>query len=320
MSQLSINIFLFLAGLGLLILSSDWLIQSSVKLSFMYRLSPLFIGAVLIAFGTSAPEAGVSIMASIRDQNDIALGNIIGSNIANIGLIVGLCAMLRPFRVSKSMFKRELPLMLLAVLLLFLLSLDKFISRIDGIMFLVLFLFFCIFAYKGARKEFDHNEMSDFTLSKVLKKINSPAAAFFIILLCLIGVIFAADVMVRSGSAIAEIFGVKPWIIGLTIFALGTSLPELVTSLNAVFKKAPTISIGNIVGSNIFNILFVLGIAALIRPIAISPSLLKFELPLLLIFSFALFTVMLTGFTIKRWEGLLLFVGYLFFLALLFTS
>tara|TARA_B100000315_G_scaffold244102_1_gene268231 strand:+ start:989 stop:1945 length:957 start_codon:yes stop_codon:yes gene_type:complete len=308
------DIIIFIVGLCLLILSSDWLVQSSVKVSSIFKLSPLFIGAVLIAFGTSAPEAGVGIMAALRNQKGIALGNIIGSNISNIGLIVGLCALIRPLEVTKDIFKREVPIMLISVVMFYFLSWDLLISRIDGLIFILLFIVFCFLSYKGSKQSFDDKELSNFTLNKTLKSLNSRLGLFSLILLSLAGIILGADLMVGSGSRIAKIFGVAPWIIGITVFAIGTSLPELFTSLTASLKKASSISVGNIVGSNIFNVLFVLGIVALIRPINVDPSLLKFELPVLLVFSFVFFTVMRLRYRIGRWEGLAMFFGYAAFI------
>lgn len=313
------NSSLFLLGLVLLIASSDWLIQSSVKLSYIFRLTPLFIGLIVVAFGTSAPEAGVGITAAIMDQKDIALGNIIGSNISNIGLILGLCAMVVPLKVNKSIFKRELPIMLSAVLLFYLLSLDKVIGRLDGVIFIIFFIVFIIVSYKGSKDSFDQGELDNFKFRKIFRKANSKPIIFALAFVSLIGVMLGAYLMVKSGARLAAIFGISPWIIGITVFAIGTSLPELVASLSASLRKVPSISVGNIVGSNIFNILFVLGIVALIRPIRLSSSLLGFEFLALLFFSVIICIFMRTGYKISRKEGLVLFLSYLIFLFYIFS-
>lgn len=316
--EILLSIALFVSGLLLLILGADWLIQSSVKISVLFKLAPLFIGMVLVAFGTSAPEAGVGIIAALRNQKGIALGNIIGSNIANIGLVLGVCALFKPLNIDKSIFKREIPIMFSSVILFYVLSLDLLISRIDGLIFILAFVIFCFISYKGAKQSFDRNDVQNFEFKKRLVKLNSPLPIFLIVLFSLCGVIAGADLMVRGGSSLAKIFGINPWIIGITIFAIGTSLPELVASLTASFKKASSISVGNIVGSNIFNILFVLGIVALIRPISIKGlSILSFELPVLFFFSFFLFIFMRTGYRVSRKEGLALFFGYISFLVIL---
>ena len=306
---------LLVVGLAILVLSADWLIQASVKLSVLFKLTPLFIGLVVVAFGTSAPEAGVGIVAAIKNAKQIALGNIVGSNISNVGLILGLCALVFPLKVNKNIFKRELPIMIFSVLLLYVLCfLGQGISRLDGAILIICFLLFCFISYRGAKEFFDFDEVDDFKFRKIFQRTNSRLFIFALALLSLIGIVIGADLMVRGGVKLAGIFGISPWIIGITIFAIGTSLPELVASLTASFRKVPSISVGNIVGSNIFNILFVLGIVALIRPIEIEPSVLRFEFPILFIFSISLFIVMRTKYQITRKEGLVLFLGYLTFL------
>lgn len=308
---------LLIVGLSILILSSDWLVQSSVKIAYFYKLTPLFIGLVIIAFGTSAPEAGVGIMAAIRNQKGIALGNIIGSNISNIGLILGLCAIVTPLKVDKKIFKSELLMMGLSFVLLFVLCLDSYISRFDGLILIICFIAFCIISYSKAKKSFDPGEIDEFKFYKILEKTKSKKITLVILLLSLFGVVWGADLMVKGGVQLAEIFKVSPWIIGITVFAIGTSLPELVASLTASIKKLHSISIGNIMGSNIFNILFVLGIVSLIRPIPLDISILKFELPVMCIFGLLLFTVMRTGYKISRGEGVLMFLCYTFFILFL---
>jgi len=312
--QIFTQSLIFISGLFILVISSNYLIQVSVKLAQLFRLTMLFIGAVLIAFGTSAPEAGVGIIAAIRNLKGIALGNIIGSNIANIGLIIGLCAFIRPIAVAKNIFKREAPLMLLATLLFYGLGYDLNISRFDGLALLFLFFIFCFLSYRGAKQSFDDREINDFTFNPFIGKMRSKGAAIILAAITLAGVVWGADIMVRSGSRLAVILGVPTWIIGITVFAVGTSLPELVTSLGAAFRGVSAISVGNIVGSNIFNLLFVMGVVALIRPFAIDQSLFSFEMPLLLLFTFVFFTVMRLGYKIKRWEGMFLFAGYIIFL------
>ena len=312
---MALGVFLFLFGLIILVVSSDWLIHSSVRLSFLYKLTPLFVGLVVIAFGTSAPEAGVGIVAALKDHKNIALGNILGSNIANIGLILGLCAFIFPLKIrNKEIFKREMPIMIFSVLLLYGLCMDLVISRLDGVILLICFIIFCSVSYFGAKKYFDATEAQNFKFKKLLAQTNSRFFTFTCVILSLAGVILGADLMVRGGVSLAKILGISTWVIGIVVFAVGTSLPELVASLTASLRKVPSISVGNIVGSNIFNVLFVLGVVALIRPIALDASILRFELPVVIGFSFLLFTVMRTRYTITRWEGLVMFLGYIVFI------
>ena len=320
MLEISLNILLFLVGLTLLIIGSDWLIQGAVKFSFLFRLTPLFVGAVIVAFGTSAPEAGVGIIAAIKNEPAIAFGNIIGSNIANIGLVLGLCALFRPLGVNRNIFKRELPIMILASVLLYVLSFDLIISRVDGLIFIILFIIFCFISYRGAKKSATDKEINDFKFKKSLTNLNRTLPVLAIVIISLLGIVLGADLMVRGGGRLARIFGINTWIIGITIFAIGTYLPELGASLTASIRKVPSISVGNIVGSNTFNILFVLGIISLIRPVSLSASVLRFELPVMLVFSVILFTVMRTKYRITRWEGLVMVLGYVCFISFLLSK
>jgi len=315
------NIIIFISGLILLIYGSSVLIQSSVKLSFLLRLAPLFIGIIIIAFGTSAPELAVGITAALKHQKAIALGNIVGSNISNIGLILGLCAMFTPLKISKDIFKKELPIMIFSTVLLYILSLDRVLSRIDGLVFIILFIVFCFISFRGARTPEYHREIADFKFNRILKSINSRPLIGVLISASIIFVIWGANLMVKSGVNMAHIFGISPWVIGITVFAVGTSLPELAASMTASIKKVSSISIGNIVGSNIFNILLVLGVVSLIRPITIdTSSVLVFEMPVLLLFSVSLVIFMRTSFKISRIEGFILLASYITFIILLITK
>ncbi|OPX28189.1 MAG: hypothetical protein B1H08_06365 [Candidatus Omnitrophica bacterium 4484_171] len=315
------NIVIFVSGLILLIYSSGFLIQSSVKLSFLLRLAPLFIGIIIVAFGTSAPELAVGITAALKHQKAIALGNIVGSNISNIGLILGLCAIFMPLKINKDIFKKELPIMILSTALLYVFSLDRILSRIDGLVFVVLFIIFCFISFKSARTSEYHQEVAGFKFNKILKGINSKLLIGVFIFVSIILVIWGANLMVKSGVNIAHIFGISPWVIGITVFAVGTSLPELAASMAASVKKVSSIGVGNIVGSNIFNILLVLGAVSLIRPITIdTSSVLVFEMPALLLFNILLVIFMRTSFKISRIEGFILLASYVTFIIVLITK
>lgn len=311
------NIFVLSIGLVLLVFAANWLIQGCVRFSRLLKLSPFFIGIVLVAFGTSVPEGSVGVMAALRGQSIISLGNVLGSNIANIGLVIGLCALLSPIHVAnKNIFKREMLLMLISVLLLFVLTLDLVISRFDGLILLLLFGIFCAVSYKGAREGYDEKELEGFELKRLLKNANSKFSSL-VIVISLAGVVLGADLMLRGGINLATIFGINPWLIAVTVFAVGTSLPELAASLVASAKKLHSISVGNIVGSNVFNILFILGIVSLIRPIVLPAAVLKFELLAVFLFSLALLIVMKTAYKVTRTEGLFLFSSYIAFIVLL---
>ena len=314
---MSLAILTLIGGIFLLVYSSDWFIQGCVKLSKSFRVSPFFVGLIFVAFGTSIPEAGVGIIAALKNQRAIALGNIIGSNISNIGLILGLCALLLPLAVNRGIFRWEMPVMLFSASLLYLLSLDLIISRFDGLLLLICFAVFFLLSYKNARRVSAGDSVNNFKFGRLISRISFPPAIIGITILSLTGIILGANLMIKGGVVLAAIFGVTPWLVSITVFAAGTSLPELSASIAASFRKVPSISLGNIVGSNIFNVLFVLGVVALIRPVSIAASLLSFEFPALIVFSFLLFTVMRTGYKITRFEGVVLFAGYVIFIFVL---
>lgn len=288
-----------------------------MKLSRLFRVSSLFIGLVLVAFGTSAPEAAVGINAVLRGYKDIALANVLGSNIANLGLILGVCALLKPLPVDPRVFRKELPFMLFSVILFYFLSLDGVLGPLDGAIFILAFVVFCALSYISGKKDFNHQETQDFKLRKTLDNMRSPALVLLVTGTSLAGIIWGADIMVRSGVRIAYWLGIRPWIIGITIFAIGTSLPELVASVTASLKKVSDIGMGNVIGSNVFNILLILGIVALIEPIPIKSSYLNFEYPVLLLFSVLTVLMMSGRKKISRVEGGVLLVLYLGFILLL---
>lgn len=311
------NVLLLLAGLSLLVFAANWLIQGCVRLSSLLKLSPFFIGVVLIAFGTSVPEVGVGVMSALRGQSIIALGDVLGSNIANIGLVIGLCALLLPVDiVNKNIFKKEMLLMLISVPLLFVLTLDLVISRFDALILLLLFGVFCTVSYRGASESYDEKELEGFEFKKLLKNANSKFSSL-VIVISLAGVVLGANLMLKGGINLATIFGINPWLVAITVFAVGTSLPELAASIVASTKKIHSIGVGTIVGSNVFNILFVLGIVSLIQPIVLPASILKFELLAVFLFSLALLIVMKTEYKVTRPEGLFLFLSYIGFIILL---
>ncbi|MFH1768092.1 MAG: calcium/sodium antiporter [Candidatus Omnitrophota bacterium] len=319
MISITINILTFAVGLALLVYGSNLLIHACVRISSLFNLTPLFIGTIFVAFGTSMPEFGVSVIAALRNQDAIALGNVVGSNIANIGLVLGLCGFLMPLSVDKTIFKKELPIMLASTVLLYWFSLDCIISRAESFILIVCFIAFCFISYRGAKgQKAAAGELEGFKLKKILAKTDRKSTVAVLSIISLLLVIFGANLMVRSGVFLARTFGVSSWLIAMTVFAVGTSLPELAASLTASLKKVPSISVGNIVGSNIFNILLIIGIAGLIRPIRIyNPTIFLFEFPVLLVFSVFLFIFMRLRYRISRVEGLFLLLGYMVFLVVL---
>jgi len=306
MNMIFVNSLIFLAGLILLVAGSNSLIKYSLIFSHIFRISSLLVGMIIIAFGTSLPEAAVSIVSSLKHHSSIALGNIIGSNIANIGLVLGVAGLIRPLRVEKKLFQREIPAMLILTALVFLFSLDYKLSRPEGVLLLVFFLGFIFLSWSKDSQASSAKE-SSFKKAKVI----------FWIIGSLVLVVGGANLMVKGGVSLARALGVSSWVIGMSVFAIGTSLPELAASAAAAFKKAPALSLGNVIGSNVFNLSLVLGIAVLIRPISMSPAIVKFDLLFLIFMSFVFFVFTRTRLRLERWEAVALVLFYFLFLGIL---
>jgi cation:H+ antiporter len=303
-----LEIVLYLAGgLVLLFVGAEALIRGSSNLAIKIGITPLVVGLTVVAFGTSTPELVVSLKAALLGNSSISLGNIIGSNIANIALILGLAALIRPLDVHAKVIMREIPIMIAISLLLLFLLFDGELGFIDGLVFVIGLVVYLIVNVMMARKE--KNPAVDSEFKEGLKsKLGIPIS----IVLMIVGLgllILGANLFVQSAVAIAKMFYVSDAIIGLTIVAVGTSLPELITSIVAAYKKESDIAIGNVVGSNIFNILGILGITALIIPIS-SVGISNIDLGVMIFTAMILFPLSRTGFSISRFEGAFLLLGY----------
>jgi cation:H+ antiporter len=298
-----INIVWILAGIILVLWGADRLTEGAVALAEKMNISQMVIGLTVVAFGTSMPEFCVSLVSALKGTPDLAVGNIVGSNIFNALLIVGVAALVAPMHILKSSVNKDLPFAVLAsVALIVLCYFGHDISRIDAAILFILFIVFMVVTLKGAKNSGEEEEG---------KKKNWPVwkGVLWVVvgLLCLI---FGSDIFVDGSTAIARLLGVSDAVIGLTIVAGGTSLPELATSVVAARKGNSDIAIGNVLGSNVFNILFILGVTGLICPMTITGityldmSVLVFSVMLLWWFSF-------TKYTIQRWEGAVLLLSYL---------
>lgn len=306
MSPIEIVLYL-VGGLVLLFVGAEGLIRGSSNLAIKIGITPLVVGLTVVAFGTSTPELVVSLKAALLGNSSISLGNIIGSNIANIALILGVAAIIKPLDVHAKVIMREIPIMIGISLLLLFLLLDGELGFIDGLIFVIGLVVYLIVNIMMALKE--KNPAVDSEFKEGLKsKLGIPIS----IVLMIVGLgllILGANLFVQSAVAIAKKFNVSDAIIGLTIVAIGTSLPELITSIVAAYKKEADIAIGNVVGSNIFNILGILGITALIIPIS-SVGISYVDLGVMLFTAIILFPLSRTGFSISRFEGALLLLGY----------
>lgn len=304
---------LLLVGFGLLIKGADVFVSGASSVAKKFNISDLVIGLTVVAFGTSAPELAVSGMASFSGQNAMAISNVLGSNIFNILVVLGVCSIIRPINVESNILKKELPIALGIALVLFLLIFDGLnftstsygVSRIDASILLILFAGFMFYILKSSK---DQNETSD---GGEISEISTPKSIVFIIV-GLFAVVFGGNLVVNNATLIAQSLGVSETVIGLTIVAIGTSLPELVTSIIACKKGSSDMAIGNVIGSNIFNILFILGISGFISPIVVD-SLAVYDAIVVIICTILAFFFARSGKTISRKEGILmigLFVVY----------
>jgi cation:H+ antiporter len=315
--------FQFVAGLATLYLGAEWLVRGAGRLARRFGVSALVVGLTVVAFGTSAPELVVSAFAAGRGQGDVAVGNVIGSNIFNILAILGVTALLFPIVVQRSLIVRELPIMLAATLLFPLLILDGRIDRVDALLLTAAFAVYLGAMIWLARRQpaidlagaaFDRDLLAsdDPTHARVLHSVG-------LILVGIIALVAGARLLVDSALVFARTAGVSELVIGLTIVAAGTSLPELATATVAALRRESDIAIGNVVGSNIFNVLAILGIAGFVQPLPIHPELIRFEVPVMVAASLLLLPLAFTGRRLDRWEGALLLLAYLVFLLLLFV-
>ena len=309
-----INYIMFIVGFFLLIKGADYLVKGSSSLAKTLRISPLIIGLTVVAFGTSLPELFINIIAAVKGTTDIAIGNIIGSNIANILLVLGIAAIIFSLRVEYSTVTKEIPFSLLAALVLLISATDGFIgngisylTRTEGLIYICFFIIFIYYIYLIAKQQRKDIGKEHLKIKKQNHLLNTV-----MILGGIIGLYIGGKWVVDGAIFIAKNFGLSEFMISATIIALGTSLPELVTSLVAAFKKSADIAIGNIIGSNIFNVFWVLGITSLIRPIPLIPY---FSIDLI----FLLFiTILLLAFIyidkkykIVKWEGIVLVILYI---------
>lgn len=301
--QLFLQIILLAVGFVLLIKGADWFVDGSSAVAARFGIPQLVIGLTIVAMGTSAPEAAVSITAAFSGNADITIGNIVGSNILNILIILGLSSVIVPIAVARSTVKYEMPFMILITALLLLLGLDGKLGFADGIVLIVFFAAYLTYLFLMAKRDkADQPEES-------IKQMSLPKSIMFVAI-GLAMIIFGSSVTVDAASSIAEMLGMNERFIGLTVVALGTSLPELFTSVSAARKGNADIAIGNIVGSNIFNILFICGISALIIPVPFAQHFI-FDVVIAIAAAIILTICCIIGkHQLKRWAGILLLVSY----------
>ena len=328
---MTLSILLFCVGLAMLYYGAEWLVKGSSSLARGLGVTPIVIGLTVVAFGTSTPELVVSVVSSIKGKSMIAVGNVVGSNICNIALILGLAALFQPLTGDKSVVKRDIPIMLGVSVYLLLLSLNSRLGRFEGVTLFAGIIAYTLFNYAMSAREMKRASVgAEFAPQLALQEaagekdteyIASRRKQIVLIVAGIAGVVIGAEVLIDAAVKIMQVLGVSEKFIGLTIVAVGTSLPELATSVVAALRKEMDISIGNIVGSNVFNILCVLGVASLVRPIPIPggfvASGLMIDYIVMLAVSLLPWLMMRKYYTLTRSHGVFLlacYVGYLAYL------
>lgn len=293
------------------------MINAVVFLSKTLGISSLIIGLTVVAFGTSTPELFVGIWSAAKGVSTMSLGNVLGANLANIGLIIGLTALIQPVKIKTSSLKKEFPFVILAPVMLYLLAMDGILSRLDGIILLImafLFVYYAIWSAGQGNGDFIDKIKA---LSKPGDGRKETVRQAFFLLLGIILLVLGARLIVNAGTGVAEHYGISEIIIGVTLITIGTALPEIFASIAALIKQRAEISMGNVIGSTIFNIFVILGIVMIICPIAVPIALINFDLLFLILFTLILVTLLRTSDRIVRIEGAILLLSYAGYIAYL---
>lgn len=309
---------LLIAGFALLMVGANYFVKGASNISALLRVPPILVGLTIVSFGTSAPEATVSIIAALNGNDDVSLGNVLGSNLFNTLFVLGVTAFIAPLVVKSQTLRKEIPFSFLASITLVVLMADVYLqdytvnglTRSDGIILLLIFAVFLYYIFELARKS--RKDLEEPT-SIIDEKDRSWVKNSLFTVGGLVAIVFGGDFVVTNSTEIALSLGMSEALVALTIVAVGTSLPELVTSAVAAWKKESEIALGNIIGSNIFNILFVLGASATISPIGVNASLFT-DITVLIVFTVIVLIFALTHYTIGKREGLFLALSYIVYM------
>jgi cation:H+ antiporter len=321
----ALTLVLFIAGFAVLVVGAELLVRGAATIATIFEISPLIIGLTIVAYGTSAPELAVSVQSSLQEQSEIALGNVVGSNILNVLFILGLSAAIAPLIVSRQLIRLEVPLMIVTSVLFWVLALDGHLGRFEGSILFGGMVAYTMFLVVLSRRERDTDSGR---LARILagrSRSRVLATRSVMVLSGLAMLVLGANWLVNGATALAATLGVSEIIIGLTIVALGTSLPEIATSIVAALRNQRDIAVGNIVGSSICNILLVLGATSLVVPAGMSvpSSTISFDIPIMTAVAVACLPIFFTGHLIARWEGFLLlgyYVAYVVYLVVRATE
>lgn len=314
------HIGLILVGLVLLAAGGEALLRGSVALATLLRLTPAVIGLTVVAAGTSLPELSVSVLAALRDQPDIAVGNVVGSNIFNIAVVLGLCALFRPLAITGNAIRLEYPVLAIVTLMCLAVAQDGVINALDGVLFVVVYGLFTTYMLTLVRAQVTSEERGELA-AEVASLTGAPRLlpALGWIALGTATLALGATFTVDGSVGLARQIGLSERVIGLTIVAGGTALPEVVASLVSTWRGRDDVAIGNVIGSCLFNILAILGLPALIRPLPVHPAIAGFDNAWMLGITLLLFPLMFTRLRIDRWEGGLLLATYAVYATLLAT-
>ncbi len=309
-----LQISIFVASLTMMIIAGDFLVKGASRIAYQLHLSPLVVGLTIVAFGTSAPELFISLNSALKGSPDLALGNVIGSNICNLALVLGATALINPIKIQSNSIKIDWPVAMFSSLLLYVFISDLALTYWEGLIFLTILIIYIVFLIKNSRK----NTMA---LRELEKETDIPAADkkhlwrnILFIMLGMAGLYFGSEWFVGSAKVLALDWGVSERAIGLSMVAFGTSVPELVTAVVASFKKETDLALGNLIGSNIFNILSILGITSLIKSIEVSQLILNVDMLWMLGVTFVILPMMISKKTMSRAEGGLLLASYVYYI------
>ena len=303
------SIGLLIFGSFMLYIGSEWIVKGGIGVAETYGISTIVIGLTVVAFGTSLPESLVSLNAAFQGSSSLAIGNAIGSNIANVGLVLSLSAFIFPITMNYSLIRRDIFVYFFSCAVFVIFSLDGRLSKFEGAFFVNTLLFYIIYSIKKPVK--NDIDLEDFNGGNM-------GEMFLFIIFGIVGLALGADLFVEGSVFIARYFGISEVVIGMSIVAFGTSLPELATSAMAAYKKESAISIGNIVGSNIFNILCVLGVTSVVQPLSAKWIDIRFQVGVMIVYGLLIMLASLLTQPIKRTLSASMFIGYIIFIYLLF--
>ncbi len=312
------EILLFVGGVGVLYFGAEWLVRGSARLAASLGVSPIVVGLTVVSMGTSAPELVISVVASLGGNPDLAIGNVMGSNLANVGLVLGISAILRPLKVSTRIVTREVSVMIFITLALLPLIWNSHLGRLEGFALVTMLVFYLTFVLWTSKTEGQGalNEYGEAAIPEgggLSSRTIARDSAF--ILLGVAGLVLGAFAIRQSAVALAEALGISELVIGLTLVSIGTSLPELATCAVAALRNQADIAVGNILGSNVFNIAGVLGITSIISPLDFSADVLRLEFPAVMVITVLMVPIVRHRLVIRRREGVVLLSAYLALLA-----